>query len=169
MAGAGVPVLEREGGGLWFQGRVWGALTGSGEGAVGLSASTPEQSRATARQVVSAQESDPHDGSHCAQPSGPPAPTPDQLPYPHCDRPQGGRRMPMNGHAAPAQPAQPQPQSWGCRMDWGHLAQVISSALSPGPPHLVTLGEAQTRAGTQEGRQARVRSGRTMPLGSGLL
>lgn len=75
----------------------------------------------------------------------------------------------MNGCAAPAQRAQPQPQAWGCRMDWGHLAQVISSALSPGPPHLVTPGEAQTGAGTQQGKQVRVRSVRMMPLGSGLL
>ena len=54
-------------------------------------------------------------------------------------------------------------------MDRGHLAQVISSALSPGPPHLVTPGEAQTGAGTQQGKQARVRSVRMMRLGSGLL
>ena len=38
-----------------------GPLMGSGEGAVGLSASTPEHSRAVARQVVPAWESDPHD------------------------------------------------------------------------------------------------------------
>lgn len=145
-----------------------GPLMGSGEGAVGLSASTPEQSRAVARQVVPAWESDPYD-PRMPSPAVTQPPAPDQLPYLHCDHPWGGLRWPMNGRAAPAQHTQPQPQAWGCRTDWGHLAQVISSALLPGPPHLVTPGEAQTGAGTQQGRQARVRSVRMMPLGSGLL